>query len=198
MLVRDFVLTSCHGDGKVVCSSTVIPILPESLATHEMKERMSLHSKSVASLIGNFSQSTLDKTDIRNDNAFTNLFESDSLDHDLIEPQEVNDLGNPTIRPDVDAPTNDATFKEQNNALVGLKVPIVRGGEVLEATVCKRKRVPDGSLLGIANANPMFDSRLYEVEFPDGSYQDYATNTLLENLFSHVDEEGMHHAILKV
>ena len=81
--------------------------------------------------------------------------------------------------------------------LVGLKVPIARGGEVLEATVRKRKRAPNGSLLGIANANPTLDSRLYEVEFPDGSYQDYATNTLLENLVSHVDEEGMHHAILK-
>ena len=43
------------GDGKVVCRSTVIPILPESLATQEIKEeRMSLHSKSVESLIGNF------------------------------------------------------------------------------------------------------------------------------------------------
>jgi hypothetical protein len=68
---------------------------------------------------------------------------------------------------------------EQDDVLVGLKVPIARGGEVLKATVLKRKHAPDGSLLGTTNANPTLDSRLYEVEFPDGSYQDYATNTLL-------------------
>ena len=136
-------------------------------------------------------------TDVRNDNAFTNLFEYDSLDDELIKPQEVDDLGNPIIRPDVDVPTNDAPFMEQDDVLVGLKVPIARCEEVLEATVHKCKHAPDGSLLGTTNANPTLDSRLYEVEFPDGSYQDYATNTLLENLVSHVDEEGMHHAILK-
>ena len=69
---------------------------------------------------------------------------------------------------------------EQDDVLVGLKVPIARGGEVLEATVRKRKRAPNGSLLGTTNANPTLDSRLYEVEFPDGSYQDYGFNTLLE------------------
>ena len=47
--------------------STVIPINTNDLATPEMKERMTIHSKSVEKLIGDFSQSTLDKTELKSD-----------------------------------------------------------------------------------------------------------------------------------
>ena len=66
-------------------------------------------------------------------------------------------------------------------------IRISRGCKVLEETVRSCKHNHDGSLVGTANPNLTLDSRLYEVEFPDGSYHDYATNTLIENLFAHVD-----------
>ena len=39
-------------------------------------------------------------------------------------------------------------------------------------------------LVGTADDDPFLDTREYEVEFPDGSYAAYSTNTLLENLYS--------------
>lgn len=184
--------------GKVVTRSTVIPIPIGDIETIEMRDRMTLFTNNINEVIGDFTQSSLDRSEETDKDPFRYLFEEDALDDEHIDPQEVDDLGNPIIRPDLDdIEHNDEAFKEQFDPYVGLKVPLARGGEMQEATVRSRKRNPDGSLKGTANDNIALDTRVYEVEFPDGSYNEYATNTLIENLFAHVDDEGMHHAILK-
>ena len=71
---------------------------------------MELHTENVKQLIGDFTQSTLDKTEHKSDDAYTHLFEPDNLDDELIEPQEVDNLGNPIIRPEIDEALNDAPF----------------------------------------------------------------------------------------
>ena len=181
--------------GKVVTRSTVIPISESDRASASMKERMELHTKNVESLIGNFSQSTLNNSEERNEAPYDVLFEDDQFEN--IEPQELDDLGNPVIVPDIDVPHDDEAFVENDDEMVGLKIPIERGGEVLEGTVKQRKRRADGSLVGTAHSNKTLDTRMYEVEFPDGSYNEYSTNVLVENLFAHVDDNGMHHSMLK-
>ena len=44
--------------------------------------------------------------------------------------------------------------------------------------------------------NPLLDTREYEVEFPDGSIDILSTNTIAENLYSQVDQEGNSYAVL--
>ena len=61
---------------------------------------------------------------------------------------------------------------------------------MVHGKVVERERNPDGSLKGRSNSNPILDSRSYKVEFSDGTYGNYATNTLIENLYSQVDDEG--------
>ena len=186
-------------DGKVVSRSTILPISPESRASPDMKERMNHHSSNVSSIIGDFTQSTLDKTDYKGETPIDHLFydDDDGLDDEVIEPQEVDDLGNPVVVPDPDVPENDAAFVENDDEIIGAKIPLPHSGEIHEGTVRKRKRAPDNNLLGTFNPNPALDTRVHEVEFPDGTYQDYYSNTLVENLCAHVDENGMNHAILK-
>ena len=53
-----------------------------------------------------------------------------------------------------------------------------------------RKRNEKGELIGKSNSNPTLDTRLYLIEFEDGSYGEYTTNTIMENLYSQIDEEG--------
>ena len=62
--------------------------------------------------------------------------------------------------------------------------------------VKRRKRDKDGNLLGTANTNPILDTRVYEVEFPDGQVLEYAANVIAENLYAQVDQEGRHQLIL--
>jgi hypothetical protein len=52
------------------------------------------------------------------------------------------------------------------------------------------------SLVGLANRNPLLDTRIYEVEFPDGHSQEFAANVIAESLYSQVDEEGREFALL--
>jgi hypothetical protein len=70
------------------------------------------------------------------------------------------------------------------------------GGEVEFARVVKRLRDKDGLPIGTANDNPILDTRLYEVEFPDGHTTSLAANVIAENLFSQVDPEGNRLALL--
>ena len=53
------------------------------------------------------------------------------------------------------------------------------------------------ALLLIRNANPLLDSREYEVEFPDGSIEAFTANLIAENLLSQVDAEGRSYSVLR-
>jgi len=122
--------------GKVVTRSTVIPIPAGDIKTIEMKDRMTLFTKNINEVIGDFTQSSLDRSEETDEDPFGHLFEEDSLDDEHIDPQEVDDLGNPIVRPDLDdIEPSDAAFKEQYDPYIGLKVPLARGGEMQEATV---------------------------------------------------------------
>ena len=69
------------------------------------------------------------------------------------------------------------------------------GGEVEFGRVVKRMRDKDGLPIGTANDNPILDTRVYEVEFPDGHKAALAANIIAENLFAQVDSEGNRHAL---
>ena len=42
----------------------------------------------------------------------------------------------------------------------------------------------DGNPIGIANDNPILDSRIYVVEWSDGRTEDLMANIIAENLFA--------------
>jgi hypothetical protein len=55
--------------------------------------------------------------------------------------------------------------------------------------VVKRSRGLDSKPIGRAHANPLFDTREYEIEFNDGSHEKYQANVIAENMFAQVDED---------
>ncbi|MEM9369349.1 MAG: hypothetical protein AAGD07_25505, partial [Planctomycetota bacterium] len=65
------------------------------------------------------------------------------------------------------------------------------------AKVIKRKRDGSGNPVGKRHQNPLQDTRVFEVEMPDGTIKDYATNVIAENIYSQVDNEGRRHQIFK-
>jgi hypothetical protein len=54
----------------------------------------------------------------------------------------------------------------------------------------KRMKDKDGKPVGIANSNPILDTRVFEVEFVDGYTVSMTANAIAEHLFSQVDSEG--------
>ena len=68
-------------------------------------------------------------------------------------------------------------------------------GEVEFACVLKGLRDKDGLLIGTPNDNPILDTRMYEVEFPDGHKAAMVANLIAEILFAQIDEGGNRFAL---
>ena len=72
-----------------------------------------------------------------------------------------------------------------------------RGDGCAQAKFLKRKRGDDGKPIGSKQRNYLMDTRLYEVDLPDGSVEDIFANTIAENLYSQVDSEGRNYYLLR-
>ncbi len=65
------------------------------------------------------------------------------------------------------------------------------------ARVTKRLKDKDGFSIGRANNNPILDTRMYEVEYPDGHKASLAANAIAENMFAQVDDKGNPHVLFE-
>ena len=61
------------------------------------------------------------------------------------------------------------------------------------AKVTKRLRDAQGLPIGTANDNPILDARIYEVKYLDEFITSMTANSIAENIFAQVDEEGYPH-----
>ena len=78
---------------------------------------------------------------------------------------------------------------------MGLALP--KDGESAQfVKVTKRLRDSNGLPIGVADDNPMLDTRIYEVEYHNRDKSYLTDNTIAKNLFSQVDEEGNQHVLL--
>ena len=56
------------------------------------------------------------------------------------------------------------------------------GGTLARGRVVRRKHDREGNPIGRANANPILDTRSYEVEFEDGDVSELTANTIAESM----------------
>ena len=74
---------------------------------------------------------------------------------------------------------------------VGMELTLDRpGSDPGYARITKRLKNNEGTPIGVANSNPILDTRLYEVEYPDGHCAATSANIISENLLSQVDHDG--------
>ena len=67
-----------------------------------------------------------------------------------------------------------------------------RSGTVARGRVTERKRDHEGNVIGISNANPILDTREYEVKFEDGDVTELTVNAIAESMYAICDENGDH------
>ncbi len=87
------------------------------------------------------------------------------------------------------------TSKAYDN-YISAEVLLPKGDILVPAHVVSRKRDTDGNPAGVANTNPLLDTRVYNVEFSDGHQEEYAANIIAENIFAQVDPEGNQYLLL--
>jgi len=54
-----------------------------------------------------------------------------------------------------------------------------------------------GHKIGKPHKNPLLDTREYDVELTDGTYQRYQANVIAENIFAQVDDDGRETLVLE-
>ena len=64
------------------------------------------------------------------------------------------------------------------------------------ARVKKRLKYANARPIGVANDNPILDSRMYEVEYNDGHTVSLEANLIVDNLFTQVDQSRNQFKIL--
>ena len=76
------------------------------------------------------------------------------------------------------------------NELMGMEVYLSHGDRTEIAKVLGQKQNADGNFVGQKHSNPILDSRVFVVEFPDREQKDIGYNILAEHLHFQMDDEG--------
>ena len=111
----------------------------------------------------------------------------DDEDEPIITPEE----------PDAGPKEADLFTPEAMDEYLSTELLLPHGDSMQRARVVRRKRDESGLPVGQRNNNPILDTRMCDIEFPDGATDTVTANLIAENLYSQIDDEGYHHQILK-
>jgi hypothetical protein len=93
-------------------------------------------------------------------------------------------------------PEADTWDPESYDQYISAQVIVPKGDQQILGTVLGRKRDIHGNTIGRASSNPIFDTRIYQVQLPDGHVEEFTANMIAECLYSQVDEEGRQYVLL--
>jgi hypothetical protein len=160
-------------NGYVVARSTVRPLTQEEERSEiEKTQRLEFQQK-IKESVGEFDPDLINTDDHGQNDESIESYATDPEDEDATAIE-------PTIKDDV-APGPDV--------LVNAEVLLPHGDWYEIARVIGRKRKADGLFVGRKHQNPILDSRVFVVEFPDGDQKDIMYNMLAEHLYSQVDKD---------
>jgi hypothetical protein len=94
----------------------------------------------------------------------------------------------PNLVPDIeDAIDTQGKLINQQPAydkLINAEAQLQMGDKMMTAKVIKRSIGPDGCTAGEYDDNPMLNSIVYNVEFPDGQVKEYSANLMPKNMLT--------------
>jgi hypothetical protein len=106
----------------------------------------------------------------------------------------MDDDESPRIIPEIDEPVDSAgrliNQQPAYDRIISSEVQLQLGDAMSTGQVKRRALGPDGIVVGKYDDNPILNSIVYEVEFPDGQVKEYAANVIAANMLSQVDSEG--------
>ena len=79
---------------------------------------------------------------------------------------------------------------EEYDKFLSAEVVLPFKGNKLLGKVIARKRDHTGAPIGTANASPLLDTRVYDVQLPDGNVEEFTANEIACNIYADMDEEG--------
>jgi len=174
--------------GAPIARTTVKAITAAEMQTDVVKEELIAYDNMINRKLGDQSISDSDLPfEIGSADLQKALADADYEDDGKYDPQE----------PEAERPDLDDLSEEVLDNLLSAEVVLPKDGLQFIGKVVGRKRDSNGELIGRANSNPILDTRVYKVEFPDGTINEYSANILSEAIYSQVDPEGNRFLLLK-
>jgi hypothetical protein len=165
----------CHipkANGNILQRSMVGPLTPAELTSADTKQEMVDFITAIHN--GPLGPSATDGNFIDDPDSTTPSFDTYG-----------DELGDEPGMPEADSFTVNAY-----NKYIGAQLRLPLKDTLLEAKVLGRARDGEGNPIGISHANPLWDTRVYDVGFPDGSTAEYGANLIATAMFAQVDNEG--------
>ena len=96
----------------------------------------------------------------------------------ILETEAVDSTGLPVFQqPVIDILLNNQVYLPQGESIQVFKV-------------ARRILDEDGKLVGTYYENPILNTLIYDVDFPDGATKPYAANMIVEKIHNFVDSDG--------
>jgi hypothetical protein len=102
-----------------------------------------------------------------------------NLNDDVDLPDYVTPEYSP-VEPESVMPEADVWDSDAYDQYITAQVLIPKDGHEILNQVIWRKRDSEGNPIGKGNSNPILDTRLYQVMFPDGNVAEYSANVITE------------------
>jgi hypothetical protein len=167
--------------GIPIARSSVQPIPPEYLTTESAIQELNELDRALQEKLGE-------------------PLKHDSQEYDIYNPdididESITPLHEP-MEPEAAMPEADLWDAEAYDAYISAQVILPAGDSQILGTVTARKRDHHGNPVGVGNRNPILNTHVYEVTFPDGHSAEYSANTIAECLYSQTDSEGNQYSLL--
>jgi len=110
-----------------------------------------------------------------------------------------DDSKTPQFEPvEEDIPEADNWDPESYDKYISAQVllPSTDAGHDVLGTVIGRKRDINGNPIGVASNNPILDTRVYQVQLPDGHVEEFSANIIAECIYSQLDNEGRQYVLI--
>jgi hypothetical protein len=179
-----------NSNAQIIVRSTVQKITQDEKKTENTRNAMQEFDQEIASHIGKYGAGPPIQVSPR--------CETLEVDSRIMFDEYDDEAYGPTepVEPEAEKPEVAEFTTEAYDKFISAEVMLPQGDILVPAHVVGRKRDQDGNPIGQENANPLLDSRVYEVEFPDGHIEEYAANIIAENIYAEVDAEGNHFLIM--
>jgi Reverse transcriptase (RNA-dependent DNA polymerase) len=172
-------------NGYVIARSTVRPLTTEEQRSEEEETAKKDFMIRLTNIVGEFDPDLIHTSEYG---------VNDDMDDPIPITEEDDDNSQPNVT-ELDLIKDD--IAQGPEPLMNAEVYLPHGDRYEIARVIGRKRKLDGLFVGRKHQNPILDSRVFVVEFPNGDQKDIAYNLLAEHLFSQVDSEGNQYRLFK-
>ena len=175
--------------GHIISVCTVQRLTNDEKATDEWKDQMKKFDEKIKTRLN---AKDTDLSDLIKEQPHWNRLSMDEDDEGFISEYRhpVQSDNTPAGAPE---PTPDSF---DGYLQMGLGLPRGEDGEIQHATVKRRTVDHLGQPIGIAHSNPMLDTRMYDIEYADGTVETVTANIIAENILSQVDERGHRQLLL--